>query len=177
MTRQPIPFHELHLPAIGVWDPGWLLLTAGENRPGCFNSMTVSWGALGVLWGRPLAMVVVRPQRHTRIFMDQGATFSLCAFAEQHRPALNMLGTLSGRDSNKMADCGLTPIELKTIACPGFAEATLILECRKTYFDDLEPTHFMADFIAPHYTGDYHRVYFGEVLHAEGTEEYRGAKA
>ena len=173
MQRETIPLTELYLPAFGAWEPGWMLLTAGENRPGAFNSMTVSWGALGVIWHRPLAVVVVRPQRHTRRFMEQYDTFSLCAFDEAYRPVLNLLGTLSGRDSSKMTDSGLTPIALGRIACPGFAEAKLILECRKTYFDDLEPAHFLADFIAPHYQGDYHRVYFGEVLAAAGTSEFR----
>lgn len=173
MHRATIPLTELRVPAFSTWEPGWLLLTAGENRPGGFNSMTVSWGALGVIWHRPLAVVVVRPQRHTRQFMEQYDTFSLCAFDEAHRPALTMLGTMSGRDTQKMKDCGLTPIALSQIACPGFAEAKLILECRKMYFDDLEPKHFLADFIAPHYEGDYHRMYFGEVLAAAGTAEYR----
>ena len=173
MQREAIPLTELYLPAFGAWEPGWFLLTAGENRPGGFNSMTVSWCAFGVIWHRPLAVVVVRPQRHTRQFMERFDTFSLCAFDEKFRSALKVLGTLSGRDTNKMRDCGLTPIGLSTIACPGFAEAKLILECKKTYFDDLEPVHFLAEFIAPHYAGDYHRVYFGEVLAASGTGEYR----
>ncbi len=173
MQRESIPLNELHLPPFGAWDQGWFLLTAGENRSGGFNSMTVAWGALGVIWNRPLAVVVVRPQRYTRQFMEQHDTFSLCAFGEEHRPALNLLGTLSGRDTAKMTQCGLTPIALTRIACPGFAEARLILECRKMYFDDLEPAHFLADFIAPNYKADYHRVYFGEVLAAAGTAEYR----
>lgn len=173
MQRDNIPLTEVRMASFGAWEPGWLLLTAGENRPGGFNSMTVSWGALGVIWSRPLAIVVVRPQRYTREFMERYDTFSLCAFRESHRPALNLLGTASGRDSKKMAECGLTPIGLTQIACPGFAEAGLILECRKTYFDDLKPGHFLADFIAPNYKGDYHRVYFGEVLAAAGTAEYR----
>jgi flavin reductase (DIM6/NTAB) family NADH-FMN oxidoreductase RutF len=173
MQRDPIPFTELDLPPFGAWEPGWFLLTAGENRPGGFNSMTVSWGALGLIWHKPLAVVVVRPQRYTREFIDRYDTFSLCAFDEPHRPALNLLGTRSGRDTPKMADCGLTPIALSQIACPGFAEAKLILECRKMYFADLDPAHFLADFIAPHYAGDYHRMYFGEVLAAAGTPEFR----
>ncbi len=173
MERAAIPLTELRLPAFGTWEPGWLLLTAGENRPGAYNSMTVSWGALGVIWSRPLAMVVARPQRYTREFLERFDTFSLCAFGPEQRAALQMLGTRSGRDSRKMEECGLTPIALEHIACPGFAEAALILECRKTYFDDLEPGHFLADFIAPNYSGDYHRVYFGEVLAAQGTSAYR----
>lgn len=173
MHREPIAFHDLKLHSFGAWEPNWFVLTAGENRAGAFNSMTVSWGALGVMWRRPLAMVVVRPQRYTREFMDQGDTFSLCAFDESHRPAMDLLGAASGRNTAKMAECGLTPIALSQIPCPGFDEAKLILECRKTYFDDLKPENFLADYIAPNYRGDYHRVYFGEVLAVSGTQEYR----
>jgi flavin reductase (DIM6/NTAB) family NADH-FMN oxidoreductase RutF len=176
MERKEIPLTDLQLPAFGAWEPGWLLLTAGENRPGEFNSMTVSWGALGVIWHRPLAVVVARPQRYTREFLDRCDTFSLCAFGESHRSTLELLGTQSGRDTHKMRDCGLTPIGLTRIACPGFAEAKLILECRKTYFDDLKPANFLADFIAPNYQGDFHRMYFGEVLAVTGTAEYRRRK-
>lgn len=173
MPREMIPLRDLQLSVFSAWEPGWFLLTAGENRPGGFNSMTVSWGALGVIWHRPLVIVVVRPQRYTREFMERYETFSLCAFDEAHRPALDMLGNRSGRDTTKMKDCGLTPIALSRIACPGFAEAQLILECRKTYYADLDPSHFLADFIAGHYDGDYHRVYFGEVLAASGTPDFR----
>jgi flavin reductase (DIM6/NTAB) family NADH-FMN oxidoreductase RutF len=72
-----------------------------------------------------------------------------------------------------MTACGLTPITLSHIACPGFAEAELILQCRKTYFSDLDPANFLADSIPSNYQGDYHRIYFGEILAADGTEEYR----
>ena len=176
MQREDIPLTELQLPAFGAWEPGWFLLTAGQNRPGEFNSMTVSWGALGVIWHRPLAIVLARPQRYTREFLDRCDTFSLCAFDESRRSTLELLGTQSGRDTHKMRDCGLTPIGLSRIACPGFAEARLILECRKMYFDDLKPANFLAEFIAPLYKEDYHRVYFGEVLAVTGTAEYRRKK-
>ncbi|MEW6249747.1 MAG: flavin reductase family protein [Planctomycetota bacterium] len=166
MERVNIPLTELHLPVFGAWEPGWFLLSAGENRPGGYNSMTVSWGALGVIWHRPFALVVVRPQRYTREFVERFDTFSLCAFDRRYRPALELLGSRSGRGSNKLSACGLTPIALSRVACPGYAEADLILECRKVYFGDLDPQHFLADYIAPHYQGDYHRMYFGEVLAA-----------
>jgi flavin reductase (DIM6/NTAB) family NADH-FMN oxidoreductase RutF len=173
MERREIPLAEVQLHCFGAWEPDWFLLTAGVNRPGGFNSMTVSWGALGVIWHRPLAVVVARPQRYTREFLERHDTFSLCAFDETCRSALEMLGTLSGRDTHKMRDCGLTPIALSHISCPGFAEAKLILECRKIYFDDLNPANFLADFIAPNYQNDYHRMYFGEVLAASGAAEYQ----
>ena len=175
MQREMIPLEALRIQPIGAWEPGWFLLTAGENRPGGYNSMTVSWGALGVIWHRPLAIVVSRPQRYTREFLERFDTFSLCAFDASHRSTLEMLGTRSGRNTRKMEECALTPISLSTIACPGFEEATLILECRKMYCDDLKPERFLADFIAPHYQGDFHRMYFGEILAASGTAEYRAS--
>jgi flavin reductase (DIM6/NTAB) family NADH-FMN oxidoreductase RutF len=203
MERQDIAPEELWLPPVGAWEPGWFLLTAGEfggkekvkgekeeveeagreqdphpgplpqKGEGAFNCMTVSWGALGCLWSRPLAIVVVRPHRHTYQFMESGDSFSLCAFPEGYRSVLNMLGTKSGRDIDKVKESGLTPMGLTKIAAPGFAEAELILECRKTYFADLDPQHFLADYIAPLYRGDYHRMYFGEVVAAQGVPKYR----
>jgi flavin reductase (DIM6/NTAB) family NADH-FMN oxidoreductase RutF len=176
MPRQNIALPDLVLPPFGAWEPGWFLLTAGDYAAGAFNTMTVSWGGLGIIWGRALAMVVVRPQRYTYQFMERQNTFSLCAFPASYRGALNMLGSKSGRNGDKIREAGLTPVALTQIAAPGFAEADLIIECRKSYFDDLEPAHFLADFIAPNYRNDYHRMYFGEVLAVEGTPNYAARK-
>lgn len=177
MNRQAIPVHQLSLPPFAVWDRKWFLLTAGEMGLGKFNTMTVSWGSFGWLWGKPLAMVVVRPTRYTYEFMEEQETFSLSAFPGAYRPALNLLGTKSGRDLDKVAASGLTPIALSHIAAPGFAEADLIVQCRKTYYHDFDPAHFLADYIAPLYKNDYHRMYFGEILAAEGTPEMSVAQA
>ena len=81
--------------------------------------------------------------------------------------------TQSGRDSDKMATCGLTPIAVPPIRSPGFAEAELVIACRKTYWQDLDPTHFLAHYIDPLYRHDYHRMYFGEVVAIEGTPAWR----
>jgi flavin reductase (DIM6/NTAB) family NADH-FMN oxidoreductase RutF len=179
MKREPIGIYELVVPAFGVWDETWLLLTAGEmgsaggEKPVRFNSMTVSWGGLGFIWGKPLAMVVVRPTRYTFEFMERSGDFSLCAFGEAYREALNVLGVKSGRDSDKMAVCGLKPVAVPGIKSPAFAEAELVMACRKTYWQDLDPQHFLAEYIEPQYRGDYHRMYFGEVVGVEGTEGWR----
>ena len=71
--------------------------------------MTISWGSLGVMWGRPFVQVVVRPQRYTFEFMERYQTFTLCAFPRQYHQALSLLGTKSGRDGDKIAEAGLTP--------------------------------------------------------------------
>jgi flavin reductase (DIM6/NTAB) family NADH-FMN oxidoreductase RutF len=176
--RQPIDVHDLVTPAFGVWDKTWFLLTAGDRPSGSasnasFNTMTVSWGGLGFIWGKPLAVVFVRPTRHTFGFMERAKDFTLCAFPESCREALNLLGTKSGRDSDKVAASGLTPIALPSVRSPAFAQADLIMACRKTYWQDLDPAHFLAGYIDPLYRNDYHRMYFGEVMAIEGTPAWR----
>ena len=152
-----------------------MLLTSGDFAAGHFNTMTVGWGSLGVMWGRPFVQVVVRPTRYTYGFMEQYESFTLCAFPDAYRQALRILGTKSGRDGDKIAEAGLTPIASTLIPAPGFDEADLIIECRKMYWQDMEPAHFLDPTIENHYAKkDYHRIYFGEAVAINGTEAYVG---
>jgi flavin reductase (DIM6/NTAB) family NADH-FMN oxidoreductase RutF len=171
-----IPIRELLVRAHHLWHEQWLLLTSGDFREGRFNTMTVGWGSLGTMWSKPFAQVVVRPTRYTYEFMERYDSFTLCAFPRQYAGALELLGTRSGRDGDKIAEAGLTPIASKTIPSPGFAEAELTIECRKLYWDDLDPANFQDPEIETHYPAkDYHRIYFGEILLVRGTGVYRGA--
>ncbi len=173
MTRTPIPFDDFSVKVHHLWDRQWLLLTAGVFEEGLFNTMTVGWGSLGTMWGRPYAQVVVRPSRYTYGFMERYDSFTLCAFPEAFRGALNLLGTRSGRDGDKITAAGLTPIASTRVAAPGFAEAELILECRKIYWDDMDPAHFLDPAIENHYPmKDYHRIYFGAILAIFGTKPW-----
>ena len=174
MKREPLAFADLNVRIHRLWNDGWFLLTAGDFASGAFNTMTVSWGSLGVMWNRPFAQVVVRPVRHTFGFTEKYDSFTLCAFPERWRDALVLLGSKSGRDGNKIAESGLTPEASTRIAAPGFAEAGLVLECRKIYSDDIDPARFLDPSIAVHYPQkDYHRIYFGEIVAIAATAEYR----
>jgi flavin reductase (DIM6/NTAB) family NADH-FMN oxidoreductase RutF len=174
MTRVEIPVDELLVRAHAIWDEGWFLLTAGDFSERSFNTMTVSWGSFGTIWNRPFAQVVVRPTRHTHRFMERYATFTLCAFPEDCRPALELLGSRSGRDGDKIVAAGLTPIASARIPSPGFEEAHLIIECRKIYSDDLRPDRFIDRGIEEHYPlKDYHRFYFGEIVAVQGAPGFR----
>lgn len=156
-----------------LWSEQWFLLTAGNLSAGKFNPMTVSWGSLGCIWNKPFALVVVRPSRFTFQFMEEFNTFTLCGFPQDYQPAMRILGSKSGRDSNKMAESGLTPIPASRVAAPAYAEAELIIECRKMYFQDLDPAHFLDPEISQNYPlPDYHRMYFGEIMHISGVEKY-----
>ena len=174
MQREPIPFDELSLRIVNTFSAAWMLLTAGENKPGGFNMMTIAWGSLGVMWNKPMAMAVVRPSRHTYGFMEQSASFTLCVFPGEYRDQLTLCGTRSGRSFDKVKACGFTPMASTAVAAPGFEEAELILECRKMYYDDFKPAQFLADHIEGNYGGhDYHRMYFGEIAAIHGIAAYR----
>jgi len=169
---QEISIQSFTSDSFDLWDKTWLLLTSGDFSMGKFNSMVVAWGGFGIMWNKPMAMVVVRPTRHTFSFINAFNTFSLCVFPEYYRDAMNLLGTKSGRDGDKIKDSGLTPIASSAIASPVFNEAELMLECRKMYWDDLDPQHFLDPKIEKNYAKkDYHRMYFGEVLRITGNKQ------
>lgn len=155
----------LSLDIVNLWMNRWLLLTAGTIDD-C-NMMTVAWGSIGCMWSKPFAQIVVRPQRHTFKFMEESDSFTLCAFPEQYRKALQTLGTLSGRDSDKLLKTDLTLKKSLTVAAPAYNEANLILECKKVYSQDMDPSCFLDKTIHDKYPEkDYHRIYFGEILAA-----------
>ncbi|MDZ7294248.1 MAG: flavin reductase [candidate division KSB1 bacterium] len=172
--RLPLSTDDLCLRVFDLWTNRWLVLTAGDFRAGHYNAMTVAWGSFGQMWEKPFVQVVVRPSRYTYGFMERYPTFTLCAFPEEYRPALQLLGSMSGRDGDKIAAAGLTPQASQVVAAPCFVEAELVIECRKMYWDDLAPEHFGDAEIASLYPrGDYHRVYFGEILAVTASPGYR----
>ncbi len=174
MALQTIPFDKFIISPVDLWSNKWMLLTAGDFEKNSFNAMTVGWGSFGVMWNKPFVQVVVRPTRYTYNFMEEFETFTLCTFPEKFRMALELLGTKSGRDGNKIAESGLQPIASTKSVAPAFAEAELIMECRKIYWDDFIPDHFLDRNIHSNYPlKDYHRVYFGEIITILGDEKYR----
>jgi flavin reductase (DIM6/NTAB) family NADH-FMN oxidoreductase RutF len=159
----------------------WILLTAGDFSPEPlagpalpYNAMTISWGSVGQIWNKLFFQVVVRPTRYTYGFMESGDSFTLSVYPESLKPALSLLGSKSGRDGDKIAAAGLHPIASSSVAAPSFQEAELVVECRKMYWQDLDPSHFLDPAIESNYPNkDYHRVYFGEILAVHGTDAYR----
>ena len=107
----------------------WMLIAAGNREKQ--NAMTASWGGLGVMFGKNVAFVFVRPQRYTKEFMDSEETFSLSFLDKEYRKVLNYFGTVSGRDEDKIAKSGLTVSYHGTT--PYFGEANLVLICKKLF--------------------------------------------
>ncbi len=141
----------------------WMLITAGTKEK-C-NTMTASWGALGVLWGAPTATVYIRPQRYTKHLVDENEYFTLSFFPEDYRKQLNLCGTKSGRDIDKVKECGFTVAEGEGGA-PYFEQAELVLVCRKRMAMPMDPEAIPGDAKEKWYSGDYHTMYFGEIVEA-----------
>lgn len=151
-----IPGNAIHL--IGK---EWMLITAGT--PDHFNMMTASWGGLGELWFKPVVFSFIRPQRYTYEMMEQSDVYTLSFFSEEYKARLNYCGSKSGRDVNKTKECGFTPVTAEN-GSVYYQEARLVLECRKLFFEDLNPEKFLDETIMKNYPNeDYHRMYVGEI--------------
>ena len=143
----------------------WMLITAGNSEK-C-NTMTASWGGLGVLWNKNVATCYIRPQRYTREFVEREENFTLSFFGEEYRSALALCGSKSGREIDKIAQAGLTPAFCDGFGGVYFEEASLVLCCRKLYTDVIKPEHFLDKSIETMYNNkDYHHIYIGEILKA-----------
>ena len=143
----------------------WMLITAegqGEHGEHVINTMTASWGGMGVLWNKPVAFCFIRPQRYTHTLTEQGNRFSLSFFSEEYRDALRLCGTKSGREIDKFAATGLTPTTIESTPC--IKEARITLLCRKLYADTLKESSFLDPALLQNYKdGDFHTVYVAQI--------------
>lgn len=140
----------------------WMLITAGTQEK-C-NTMTASWGGLGILWGGPVATCYIRPQRYTKEFVDREDYFTLAFFGEEYRKALSLCGSKSGREVDKVKECGFT-VQAGAGGAPYFEQAELVLVCRKRFAQDMNPANIPEDIKEKWYPNqDYHTMYIGEIV-------------
>lgn len=139
----------------------WMLVTAGDENK--VNTMTASWGGLGVMYGKNVAFIVVRPQRYTREFIDKEETFSLSFLDTEYKKVLNYLGSVSGRNEDKIINSGLTVERFEKT--PYFNEANHVLICKKIFRQQITGESLLeASLDSTWYPGkDYHILYIAEV--------------
>lgn len=143
------------------FDKKWALLTAGNIEK--FNSMTISWGGMGTLWGKPVVTAYVRTSRYTHDFMDDNDYFTVSFYPEEFKSVLGVFGSKSGRDIDKMNYEGLTAVEAGESMT--FAEAEVTLVCRKLFKQKLDETNMPDDVVKAFYSNDAsHDMYIGEVV-------------
>ena len=161
-----IPVSDLNINPCTAIAKEWMLITAGNEQRG-YNTMTASWGHLGSIWGHggglPTSVIFIRPQRFTKEFVDREEYYTLSFFAPEYKKALGYLGSHSGRDGDKVAAAGLTPMFLEDTTA--FAEAKLVLVCRKLYRALLLEEGFLDKAILEdcYPKRDLHDMYIGEI--------------
>lgn len=138
----------------------WMLITAGDKDS--FNMMTASWGFLGEIWNKDVAVCFIRPQRYTFEFMEKSEIYTL-SFYGSEKALHKVCGSLSGRDVDKVKETGLTPVFSDDTVY--FEEARLVLVCKKIYTTEISEKCMLDKEIMKNYPAhDFHKAYFGEIL-------------
>ncbi len=153
--------NDLTMDAFDEFHRRWALVTAGS--PEEHNSMTVSWGGIGSLWGKPVATVYIRPNRHTYGYFEANEYFTVSFYPEEYKNALNVMGSKSGRDCDKDREAGLTAVSCgETVT---YKEARRTLLCRKLFAQDMKTENFTPEVIRKFYgTEPAHKLYIGEII-------------
>lgn len=140
----------------------WMLVTAGDETG--YNTMTASWGGMGIMWNKCVVTIGIRPQRYTLGFVEKNDRFTLSFFSEKWRDALKFCGSKSGRDYDKAKETGLTPLFLD--GTTAFSQAERILVCKKLYVGDLDPAGFLDKALDETYypNKDYHKLFVAEIV-------------
>lgn len=152
---------DLNQNAVSMIADRWLLVAAGTQEK--YNMMTASWGALGEMWGKDIATVVIRPTRYTYEFMEREDYFTISVFGDDLKQKVHSVcGSKSGRDLDKTQATGLTPVFDGGVY---FEQAEIVLVCKKIYVSDLDPKNFVDKSLDEKwYNNDYHRMYVGEIV-------------
>jgi flavin reductase (DIM6/NTAB) family NADH-FMN oxidoreductase RutF len=139
------------------------ILLASTREDGSSNVMTIGWASVGVIWGLPVMVVLVRPSRYTYQFIEASQTFTVNVPTQEMRSYVNVCGTKSGRDVDKLAkvptSMGQRAEALVLDECP------LVYECKVVHSNDVIPASLVPDVARRSYPrGDYHRLYYGHIL-------------
>jgi len=151
-------------------EDGLLLVSTGtDGKP---NVMTVGWGTIGCIWSRPVFIVLVRPSRYTYSRLEQVSDFTVNVPPSEISEAVEICGTVSGRNHKKFEEAHLTPIPSREVRSPIIQECVVHYECRTLHRNDLVPEALAQAVREEFYpSGDFHRVYFGEIVAAYADED------
>ncbi|MFZ4563469.1 MAG: flavin reductase family protein [Bacteroidales bacterium] len=142
-------------------DGNGILLVAGDPP----NPMTIGWGTVGHIWHKQIMTVMVRPVRHTFSLMESVKDFSVCVLPDEYLNQLNICGSKSGRDVNKIEICNFTIERCTTADSFLIAESTIHFECRIVHKHLLDPSTLDPAIVKRYYPlKDFHMVYYGEIL-------------
>ena len=160
MAFKEVNIRDIDKSAVKLISDEWALVTASAD--GAANSMTVSWGGIGEIWGKDVVYIFIRPQRYTYELLEKTNDFSMSFFGGEYKKELTYFGRNSGRNGNKYEATGFSTVTLDSVECVEQAKVNLIL--KKLAYQDIDPKGFIDETIESNYNGDYHRVYIAEIV-------------
>lgn len=139
-------------------------LTSKSN--GKVNTMTISWGSVGFMWGKPVFMALVRPQRYTNEFIETSKSFTVSIpFNNNFKKALGICGSKSGRDIDKEKEANITFVDGKNEKFTVIDGCDVYYECKVLYNSRLKTEELPKDIKDNFYgNGDTHILYFAEIV-------------
>jgi flavin reductase (DIM6/NTAB) family NADH-FMN oxidoreductase RutF len=139
------------------------LLLASTRRDGRSNAMTIGWATIGIIWGLPVMVVLVRPSRYTYQFIEESQVFTVNVPSARMRDFVDLCGTKSGRDVDKLAQVATS--EGQKVRSVTIDDCPLVYECQVVHWNDVQPDALAAEVSARAYRrGDFHRLYYGQIL-------------
>ncbi|MBU5470393.1 flavin reductase [Falcatimonas sp. MSJ-15] len=159
---QPIDTELLEFNPFTKIGKDWMLITAGDEKKA--NTMTASWGGVGVLWGKNVVYIFVRESRYTKEFIDNGDSFSLTFFDKNFsKSGLKYLGAVSGRDEDKIKNANMSVDYYDDV--PYIDEGNVVFICKKLSETKIEKEQFIDSDIDEKWykDGNYHTMYVGEI--------------
>ena len=153
---------------------GGLLLVslAPDGKP---NPMTIGWGVMGSIWSRPMWVVLVRPSRYTYQCLEATHDFTVNVPTKEMAEAVSFCGTVSGRDHDKFVEKNLTPLAGRKVKSPSITECVIHYECQVVQKNEVIPDQLDPAIQAGAYpAGDYHRIYYGEIVAVYADEDIAG---
>ncbi len=162
MTRREVPYtYDLDKTLEKLAGGG--LLLASTRRDGRSNVMTIGWATVGIIWGLPMMLVMVRPSRYTYQFIEDSRLFTVNVPAEGMKDFVNLCGTRSGRDVDKLAQVATSTGQ--KVNCVTIDQCPLVYECRVVHWNDVQPDVLAPEIVSSAYSrGDFHRVYYGQIM-------------
>ena len=157
-----ISMNELNENSVDLFNNRWALVTAGNEN--ALNTMTVSWGAIGELWGNDMATLYIRPQRYTEEFLNKNDYLTVSFYPEEMKKRIHSVcGSKSGREVDKVKECDLTPVFNEK--APYFDEAEIVLVCKKCAKSKFNPNDFIDSEIDEKWypQKDYHYIYYAKI--------------
>ena len=135
---------------------------------GITNTMTISWGQIGFMWGKPVFMTMVRESRYTYELLKNTTEFTVSIPKDDaFQKELGIAGSKSGRDGDKIALAGLTLKDGKAVSAPVIDGGGYTYECKILARVPVGAEFLPQEVLASSYRdGDYHTFFYGEIVSA-----------